>query len=113
MCSRLVFRSIQSPVSSLVFNRFLSLTQIQSVAATKLKEKIPSSNDETSSKKTKVEKSTETVSQDPSVKSPLSSTNVLDLNKTYSEKIHRIVDEISKLSLVEVMDLNELLKVNR
>ncbi len=112
MCSRLVFRSFQSPVSSLVLNRFLSLTQIQSVAATKLKEKIPS-NDETSPKKTKVEKSAETVTQDQSVKPTLTSINASDLNKTYSDKIHRIVDEISKLSLVEVIDLNELLKVKK
>ena len=110
MCSRLVFRSIQSPVSSLVLNRFLSLTQIQSVASTKLKEKTPS-NDETSSKKPKAEKSTEPATQNQSVQSASTSTNIADLNKTYSDKIHRIVDEISKLSLVEVMDLNELLKV--
>jgi len=111
MCSRLIFRSIQHPVPSVIWNRFLSLSQIQSVASTKLKEKIPS-NDETSSTKTKVEKSSETISQDKIVNPLSASTNVSDLNKTYSEKIHRIVDEISKLSLVEVMDLNELLKVN-
>ncbi|CAF1131027.1 unnamed protein product [Adineta ricciae] len=34
----------------------------------------------------------------------------LESNRTYSIQIQRIVDEISKLSLVEVMDLNELLK---
>lgn len=104
MCSRLIFRSIQHPVSSLTFNRFLSLTQIQSVAATKLKETVTSnSNDETSSTKPKIEKT---------VNSSSVTTSVPDLNKTYSDKLHRIVDEISKLSLVEVMDLNELLKVN-
>ena len=32
--------------------------------------------------------------------------------KEYSEKITNIVDEISKLTLIEVADLNELLKVN-
>jgi hypothetical protein len=111
MYSRLVFRSIQHPVRSLILNRFLSLTQIQSIAATKLKEKI-STNDEGLSTKMKVEKSNETISQDK-IENPLStSTNLLNLNKIYSEKIHQIVDEISKLSLVEVMDLNELLKVN-
>jgi hypothetical protein len=98
MCSRLVFRSIQHPVPSVIWNRFLSLSQIQSVAATKLKEKIPSND--------------ETISQDKIVNPLSTSTNVSDLNKIYSEKIHQIVDEISKLSLVEVMDLNELLKVN-
>ncbi len=92
-----MFRSVQYPVSSWILNRFLSLTQIQSVAATKLKEKIPSND--------------EIVLQNKIVNSSTTSTNVSDLNKTYSEKIHRIVDEISKLSLVEVMDLNELLKV--
>jgi hypothetical protein len=97
MSSRLMFRSVQYPVSSWILNRFLSLTQIQSVAATKLKEKIPSND--------------EIVLQNKIVNSSTTSTNVSDLNKTYSEKIHRIVDEISKLSLVEVMDLNELLKV--
>lgn len=34
------------------------------------------------------------------------------ISKTYSEKIHRLVEEISRLSLVDVMDLNELLKVS-
>lgn len=105
MCSRLVFRSIQHPVRSLFFNRFLSLSQVQLTAVTKLKEK-SSSNVETSSN--------ERLSTDKTVIPPstTTTTNVSDINKTYSEKIHRIVDEISKLSLVEVMDLNELLKVN-
>ncbi len=86
MCSRFIFRSIQYPVPSVIFNRFLSLTQVQLTAVTKLKEK----------SSTNVEKTNE----------------IADLNKTYSDKIHQIVDQISKLSLVEVMDLNELLKVN-
>lgn len=103
MCSRLIFRSIQYPVPTLISNRFLSLTQVQSAVATKLKEKTS----------TNVEKTNETVSQDKTVIPSSTSTNVSNINKTYSEKIHRIVDEISKLSLVEVMDLNELLKVNR
>ncbi|CAF1021853.1 unnamed protein product [Adineta ricciae] len=38
------------------------------------------------------------------------SADVAESNRTYSIQIQRIVDEISKLSLVEVMDLNELLK---
>jgi hypothetical protein len=113
MCSRLVFRSIRHPVPSLFFTRFLSLSQVQSTAAAQLKEK-PTSNVDTSSTKTKVEKKNETVSTDKTVIPPSTTTtaNVLDSNKIYSEKIQRIVDEISKLSLVEVMDLNELLKVN-
>lgn len=36
-----------------------------------------------------------------------------DDERIYSEQIHRIADEISRLSLVEVIDLNELLKVRR
>ena len=105
MCSRLVFQSIQHPVRSLFFNRFLSLSQVQLTAATKLKEK-SSSNVETSAN--------ERLSTDKTVIPPstTTATNVPDMSKTYSENIHRIVDEISKLSLVEVMDLNELLKVN-
>jgi len=35
-----------------------------------------------------------------------------DAVKEYPEKLKNIVDEISKLTLVEVADLNELLKVN-
>ena len=111
MCSRLVFRSIQHPVPSLFFNRFLSLTQIQLAAATKLKEK-SASNVEPSSTTTKVEKRNETVSTDKIIVPSPTSTNISESNKIYSEKIHRLVDEISKLSLVDVMDLNELLKVD-
>ncbi|CAF3239613.1 unnamed protein product [Rotaria socialis] len=112
MCSRLIFRSIQHPVPLLIYNRFLSLTQVHSTAATKLKE-TPSTNLETLSTKTNIEKADETKkssssSSDKTVNS--SATNVSDLTKVYSEKLHRIVDEISTLSLVEVMDLNELLK---
>ena len=36
-----------------------------------------------------------------------------DAVKEYPEKITNIVDEISKLTLVEVADLNELLKVKK
>ncbi|CAF0763185.1 unnamed protein product [Adineta steineri] len=85
MCSRLIFRSIQHPIPSVIFSRFLSLTQIQSNAATKLKEK-------------------------SSIDVEITPTNLSEITKTYSENIQRIVNEISKLSLVEVMDLNELLK---
>ncbi|UJR30057.1 hypothetical protein I4U23_017602 [Adineta vaga] len=38
------------------------------------------------------------------------STNVAESNQVYSDQIQRIVNEISKLSMIEVMDLNELLK---
>jgi hypothetical protein len=41
-----------------------------------------------------------------------SSSTIEPIDKAYSEKIHRLVDEISRLSLVDVMDLNELLKVS-
>ncbi|CAF1366665.1 unnamed protein product [Rotaria magnacalcarata] len=109
MCSRLIFRSIQHPVPLLIYNRCLSLTQVHSTTATKLKE-TPSTNLETLSTKTNIGKADETKksSSDKTVNS--SATNVSDLTKMYSEKLHRIVDEISTLSLVEVMDLNELLK---
>jgi hypothetical protein len=108
MCSRLVFRSIQCHIPLLTCNRFLSLTQVQSFAATKLKEK-STSNVETSSTKIK---SVEPASGDKTVNPSSTSVDTPDSNKTYSEKIHRLVNEISKLSLVDVMDLNELLKVN-
>ncbi len=102
MYSRFVFRSIQS---SMIVNRCLSLTQVQLSVVTKLKEKPTSEKIETSSTPI-VNKSIE--DQKP-IPSP--SLGVNDPNKTYSEKIQRLVDEISKLSLVDVMDLNELLKV--
>ncbi|CAF1007929.1 unnamed protein product [Rotaria sordida] len=110
----MVFRSIRNSVPSLIYNRFLSLTQVQSAATTKLKEP-PTTNVEKSSTKIKKDKTNETtISQNKTVDSPIPTTgttpNVAELNKTYSERIHRIVGEISKLSLVEVMDLNELLK---
>ena len=34
-------------------------------------------------------------------------------DKVYAPKLQKIVDDISKLTLLEVADLNELLKVNR
>ncbi|CAF1116357.1 unnamed protein product [Rotaria sp. Silwood1] len=117
MYSRFVFRSIQGSTSSLIFNRFLSLTQVQLSAAAKLKEK-PSSttkseksvaNTEKSSTSPPLTTTTNVPSEDKKpIPPPTSGTN--DPNKTYSERIHRLVDEISKLSLVDVMDLNELLK---
>ena len=76
---------------SLRRTRFVSLTSIQSLSTAKLKEK-KLINDETSS-------------------TTMTSANISDIQKTYSEQIRRIVDEISRLSLMEVMDLNELLKV--
>lgn len=119
MCSRFVLRSMQGPTPSLIFNRFLSLTQVQFSAATKLKEKTSSTP-----KSEKSAASTEQPSTPPIAKAndvpvenknsiPPPTTGANDPNKTYSEKIHRLVDEISKLSLVDVMDLNELLKVSR
>ncbi|CAF4924937.1 unnamed protein product [Rotaria sp. Silwood1] len=111
MCSRLVFRSIQNSVPSLIYNRFLSLTQIQSTATTKLKETSTINVEKSSTQTKKDNKKTETtIPQDKTVDSSTTTTNVSELNKIYSEKIHQIVNEISKLSLVEVMDLNELLK---
>ncbi|CAF4800592.1 unnamed protein product, partial [Rotaria sp. Silwood1] len=113
MCSRLVFRSIQNSVPSLIYNRFLSLTQIESTATTKLKETSTTNVEKSSIQTKKDNKKTETtIPQDKTVDSSTTTTptNVSELNKIYSEKIHRIVNEISKLSLVEVMDLNELLK---
>jgi hypothetical protein len=101
MYSRFVFRSIQS---SVIINRCLSLTQVQLAAATKLKEK-PTTE--------KIETPVNTVNKSTEDQKPIPppSTGANDPNKTYSEKIQRLVDDISKLSLVDVMDLNELLKV--
>ena len=39
-------------------------------------------------------------------------TDDLSKAKVYPEKIHQIVDQIEKLTLLEVADLNELLKVS-
>lgn len=116
MYSRFVFRSIQSSTPSVIFNRCLSLTQAQLAAATKLKEK-PTTSDKSAEKTDKsstptaaTAKSTNTTLEEKKTIPPPSS-GLNDPNKTYSEKIQRLVDEISKLSLVDVMDLNELLKV--
>jgi hypothetical protein len=114
MYSRFVFRSIQTSNPSLIFNRFLSLTQIQLTTATKLKEKPTSEKSadkiEKSSTPTTASK-TINVSLEDQKPIPPPSSGGNDPNKTYSDKIQRLVDEISKLSLVDVMDLNELLKV--
>ena len=76
------FRLI-SRLPSLVVRRSLGLTSVsRAAAATKLKEET----------------------------TPIPSPN--ETKKNYSERIHRLVEEISKLSLIDVMDLNELLKVN-
>ncbi len=119
MYSRFVLRSFQSSTPSLIFNRLLSLSQVQLAAATKLKEKtsttaIPSekspANIQNSSTPTAAAQTTNvSLEEKKPIPPPTSGTN--DPNKTYSDKIHRLVDEISKLSLVDVMDLNELLKV--
>jgi len=45
--------------------------------------------------------------------STLSAPQPDDAVKEYPEKITNIVDEISKLTLIEVADLNELLKVRK
>ncbi|CAF2515171.1 unnamed protein product [Rotaria sp. Silwood2] len=116
MYSRFVFRSIQGSTPSLIFNRFLSLTQVQLSAAAKLKEKTstatkpekPAANTEKPS--TPSPTKTTNISSDDTKPIPPPTSGTNDPNKTYSEKIHRLVDEISKLSLVDVMDLNELLK---
>ncbi len=118
MYSRFVLRSFQSSTPSLIFNRLLSLTQVQLAAATKLKEKtsttaIPSekspANIQNSSTPTAAQTTNISLEEKKPIPPPTSGAN--DPNKTYSDKIHRLVDEISKLSLVDVMDLNELLKV--
>lgn len=89
MYSRLVFRAFSPATTpSLLLSRCLTLSRIQFAAAPKLKE--------TSS----------------STAEPTTPNEVSPISKTYSEKIHRLVDEISRLSLVDVMDLNELLKVS-
>lgn len=103
MCSRLIYRSIQKSVPTLICNRFLSFTQIQSATAAKLKENSSTNIEKPSTRAN--------ISSDETITSS-SLDNVLDSSKNYSEKIQRIVDEISKLTLVEIMDLNELLKVN-
>jgi hypothetical protein len=115
MYSRFVFRSFQNSTPSLIFNRFLSLTQVQFAAVTKLKEKTPVATDEKSASNVNTEiRATKTidtsVNENKSIPPPTSGLN--DPNKTYSQNIHRLVEEISKLSLIDVMDLNELLKVN-
>ena len=120
MYSRFVFRSIQNASPSLIFNRFVSVTQVHCAAATKLKEK-PSTSATPAEKPaaTKTEKlatplpAANVTNAPVEDKTPIPppTTGATDPNKTYSDKIRRLVDEISKLSLVDVMDLNELLKV--
>ena len=92
MYSRWILRSLSTPM---LINRCFSTSPMQLAAATKLKEK--------STNETTITKSTN--------EKPVEPPSTLELNKVYSDKIHRLVDEISKLSLVDVMDLNELLKV--
>jgi len=94
----------------MILNRFLSLTQVQLSAATKLKEK-PTTTEKIETSSTSIASKTvnKSIEDQKPIPPPSSGTN--DPNKTYSEKIQRLVDEISKLSLVDVMDLNELLKV--
>lgn len=47
----------------------------------------------------------------PPIPPPSSAQTDAAVTKAYSDRIHRLVEEISKLSLLDVMDLNELLKV--
>lgn len=110
MYSRFVCRSIQSSTPSLIFNRFLSLTQVQFAAATKLKE-VPTTSEKIEKPSTPTATKSTNVPLGENKPIPPPSSGINDPNKTYSEKIQRLVDDISKLSLVDVMDLNELLKV--
>ena len=115
MYSRFVFRSIQNASPSLIFNRFVSVTQVHCAAAPKLKEKPSTSAEKPAATKIETPPSAAKVTNAPvEDKTPIPppTTGASDPNKTYSDKIRRLVDEISKLSLVDVMDLNELLKVN-
>lgn len=102
-----------SSSSSTIFNRYLSLATVRLSVATKSKEKPSVKNENIDATiDNKVETKKKTIKDD--VKPiPSPSSGLKDPNKTYSENIHRLVDEISKLSLVEVMDLNDLLKVSR
>ena len=105
MYSSLVFRTMTPMARSLVNNRFLSLTRAQFTAAPKLKE-TTRTDDQATAKKNSNEKIDENSNANKSSEHS-------EPNKIYSEKIRRLVDEISKLSLVDVMDLNELLKVEQ
>ena len=111
MCSRFLFRSIQHPLSSLTINRCLSLTQVQYVAAAKPKEK-PNTAAESSPIKATEENKSDLQAGGQTAKPSAASHNLVEPNKVYSDTIQRLVNEISRLSLVDVMDLNELLKVN-
>jgi len=51
--------------------------------------------------------STTTVNTEPIIGPPITSTD----DKQYPEKIRKIVTDISNLTLIEVSELNELLKV--
>jgi hypothetical protein len=118
MYSRWIVRSVQSSSTSLLVNRCLSFTPFRHATATKTKEKVannadvPSTSDQktASSTKDKVKSSSSSsTEQRQTISAPRSDAH--DANKTYSEKIHRLVNDISNLSLIDVMDLNELLKV--
>ena len=95
--------------SSMMTHRLLSFSQVQLAAATKLKEK-PAATSTTTTTTTPAEKASKPIENQTPIPPP--SSGLHDPNKTYSDKIRRLVDEISKLSLVDVMDLNELLKVD-
>jgi hypothetical protein len=102
-----MFRPLSRAVPSLVSHRFLALSRVQSLAAAKPKENTDSTVETTST----TIKTTQTNANTVDDKATLSTSSHVDPNKTYSDKIQRLVNEISKLSLVDVIDLNELLKV--
>ena len=95
--------------SSMMTHRLLSFSQVQLAAATKLKEKPAATSTTTTTTTTSAEKASKPIENQTPIPPP--SSGLHDPNKTYSDKIRRLVDEISKLSLVDVMDLNQLLKV--
>jgi hypothetical protein len=108
MFTRWIIRTVPSTIPSLMINRSISLSCSQFAAATKLKEQQSGNTDTTAKANPKNDKIESKSAKVEPIPPPI---NPAESNKTYSEKIHRLVDEISRLSLVDVMDLNELLKV--
>ena len=112
MYCRLMFRSMEFfiPSSSAINNHIrLCCCERQSLGTVNIGENFPVSIDDLS---TKIKNTNETISQNKIIRSSSNSTNLSNVNKVYSQQIQRIANEISKLTLVEIMDLNELLKVN-
>ena len=85
------------------------MTQVHHVATAKPKEKPNTTAVESPPID---EKKSDLSASGQSAKPSTASSNLVDPNKVYSDTIQRLVNEISRLSLVDVMDLNELLKVN-